>query len=136
MLLALPALLLAGCAGLTKGPLSQDASPEAVRSAVAARAKARWDALIRGDYEAAYAFLSPGTRATFPLQRYRATINPDFAYQAAEVAKVQCAEEKCDVTISLTYELKNSKIPVGQVTTPTFETWIIEQGQAWLLLRL
>ena len=37
-----------------------------------ARAQARWDAVIKGDLEAAYAYISPGSRQVYSFERFKA----------------------------------------------------------------
>src|SRR5262249_24928425 len=61
-------------------------SPE---EAVAERAKARWDALLKNDIKSAYEYLSPATRSTTSMERYGRTITPGF-WKAASVGKVKC----------------------------------------------
>jgi predicted Mrr-cat superfamily restriction endonuclease len=61
-------LAVTGCASI--GALSADTPAEAKQEAVAVRAKARWDALIKADIVSAYGYLSPATRATVPLDVY------------------------------------------------------------------
>ena len=54
-------LALAGCATTPSGGgPPAPTTPEAVKAAVAARAKARWEALVKNDIDRAYTFLSPG----------------------------------------------------------------------------
>ena len=125
--------LLAGCAGV--GGLSADAPADVKRDAVAARAKARWDRLIDRDLPGAYEYLSPASRATMPLDLYKAKHKVGM-YRSVKVDAVSCEAEKCMVKLSLTYDLrtKGTKNPVT-LTTPLTEEWIISQGQAWFVDR-
>ena len=124
----LAVLALAGCAGMAR--LSADSSPEAKREAVAARAEARWQALIKGDLDAAYQYLSPGSKATIPLDVYKATHKVGL-YRAAKVDKVNCDGAACEVTLTIRYDAKGFK----NVDTLLTEQWVIEGGQAWILVR-
>jgi len=124
--LALAAL--AGCAGV--GGLSADSPPDVKRDAVAARARARWDRLINRDVAGAYEFLSPASRATMPLDLYKAKHKVGL-YKAVKVNDVKCEADTCTVDLSLTYDYKRVK----GVATPVREKWIITQGQAWLVER-
>jgi hypothetical protein len=122
---------LAGCAtGLGGSGLSADTAAEVKRDAVAARAKARWDALIRLDLEGAYAYLSPASRETMPLDLYKAKHKVGM-YRAVKVENVRCEADSCTVSLSLTYDHKSFK----GITTPLVEKWIISQGQAWFVDR-
>jgi hypothetical protein len=120
--------LTAGCASV--GGLSADAPPDVKREAVAARAKARWDALIKLDLAGAYQYLSPASRATMPLDLYSAKHKVGM-YRAVKIDNVTCDADACTVKLHVTYDYKRFK----GVTTPLVEKWIISQGQAWLVDR-
>ena len=122
------AIGLAGCAGV--GPLSADSPAEAKREAVATRAKARWERLIAGDLDGAYAYMSPASRKTMPLDLYKAKHKVGM-YRGVKVDDVKCDGETCSVNLTITYEFRRFK----NVTTPITETWIISQGQAWFVDR-
>jgi hypothetical protein len=62
-------LAMAGCAAVGGG-LTKDTPPEVKQTAVKERANARWAALIKGDMDAAYGFLSPTSRETVSLDTY------------------------------------------------------------------
>jgi hypothetical protein len=126
--IAVAAALLWGCAG--HGGLSADAPVEAKRDTVAARAQERWNALIKGDLAAAYEYLSPASRATMPLDLYKAKHKTGL-YRAVKIDSVDCAGDSCTVVLHLTYDYKRTK---GMVT-PLTEKWIISQGQAWFVDR-
>ncbi|HEX6137168.1 MAG TPA: hypothetical protein VF059_05890 [Casimicrobiaceae bacterium] len=120
--------LLAGCASV--GGLSAESSAEAKRDAVAARAQGRWNALIKGDLAAAYDYLSPASRATMPLDLYKAKHKVGL-YRAAKVDGVECEADTCSVKLTITYDYKRFK----GVATPLVEKWVIAQGQAWFVDR-
>lgn len=122
---------LAGCAGMAGfGGLSADSSPEAKQKAVAARAEARWQALLKGDLDAAYQYLSPGSKATISLPVYKAT-HRTAIYRGAKVDKVECEGAACKVVMNVRYDYKGFK----GVETLVPEQWVIEGGQAWILVR-
>lgn len=120
--------LLAGCAGV--GSLSADTPSEVKNNAVAARAQARWQRLIDGDLAGAYEYLSPASRATMPLDLYKAKHKVGM-YRSVKVDGVDCEADACTVKLSLTYDYKRIK----GITTPLVEKWIIAQGQAWFVDR-
>ena len=122
----LVAALLPACASV--GGLSAGAPAEVKRDAVAERAKARWDALIKLDIAGAYAYLSPASRATMPLDLYRAKHRVGL-YRAVKVDGVDCDADACTVSLSLTYDYKRFK----GITTRVVEKWIIADGQAWFV---
>ena len=83
-------------------------SPDARREAVASRVKSRWDALIKGDLQGSYGYLSPASRETMPLDLYKAKHRTGL-YRAAQVDSVDCEAEVCTVTLSLTFDYKRTK---------------------------
>ena len=125
----LAGLALAGCAtGMAPGALSKDSPPEVKQQAAKARAVGRWDALIKGDIPAAYAFLSPATRATTPLDVYTAKHKVGM-YRKIKVDSVDCEGAVCTVKLTLGYDYKRFK----GIETPLSEHWVIEDGQAWFV---
>jgi hypothetical protein len=118
--------MLGGCAG--PGALSPESPADAKREVISARAKARWDALIKLDLADAYEFLSPASRATMPLDLYKAKHKVGM-YRAVKVDGVSCEADVCTVSLTLTYDFKRFK----GMTTALSEKWIIAGGQAWFV---
>ena len=104
--------------------------PDAKREAVAQRVNARWDALIKGDFEAAYALLSPASRETVTLDYFKSHTRKD-SFRKAEIKSVECAADSCNVKLWVTYDHPRMK----GVETPMEETWVFDKGQAWLVYR-
>ncbi len=126
---ALAGFLLAACAtGMAPGGLSKESPPEVKQQAVKARAVGRWNALIKGDVPAAYAYLSPSTRATTPLDVYTAKRKVGM-YRKIKVDSVDCEGAVCTVKLTLRYDYKRFK----GIETPLSEHWVIEDGQAWFV---
>ena len=115
---------LAGCA------INANSSAEAKQKVVAERAEARWQALIKGDVEGAYQYLSAGSKAATSLAVYKAKIKPGL-WRKAKVDKVECEAELCKVQLTITYDYRNMK----GIETLLPETWIIENGDAWYVYR-
>jgi len=130
---ALVAVLVGACASV--GGLSADAPADVKREAVALRAKARWERLIDRDVAGAYEYLSPASRATMPLDLYKAKHKVGM-YRSVKVDDVNCEADRCTVKLSLTYDhrVKGARDPMT-LTTPVTEQWIISQGQAWFVDR-
>jgi hypothetical protein len=127
---AVASLTLSGCAGMPGFGISKDSDPAAKQKTVTQRAEARWQALIKGDLDAAYAYLSEGSKATTPLNVYKAKIRPGM-WREAKVEKVECEAEVCRVQMQITFDHKLMK----GVQTPLNESWIIEKGSAWYVYR-
>jgi len=124
-----------GCATMGGG-LTKDTPPEVKAAAVKERSSARWEALIRGDKDAAYAYLSPGTREVMTLEQYRGRPQA-INFTAVQVDKVDCDAETCMVGLSLTYDYLPAKgtTRAKGITTYVQETWVLEKGQAWFAWR-
>jgi hypothetical protein len=120
-LVAALAATLGACA--TTDGVSTSSSPEARRSAVLARADARGAALVRGDLDAAYAYLSEGSKAVITLDNFkrRMSVVPFTAYR---IDSATCDADSCKVQAKVTYDHRVMK----GVTTPVTETWVAERG--------
>ena len=70
---------------------------------VAERAKARWQSLIKRDYEGAYTYFSPSSREATSLSNFQTRIAA-IEYRAVTIDKVECVVEVCKVNLTLTYD--------------------------------
>jgi hypothetical protein len=110
------ALALAGCAAV-------DSRPDA--EVLKDRAQARWDAVVKGDFKAAYGYLSPTTRSTLTPEAYEGGVRKGF-YKGVQVDKVTCESPAlCDTHSTVEYEFRGAR-----VKTPLKETWI-KEGSTW-----
>ena len=105
-------------------------SPEAQQAAVAKRVNARWDALLKGDLDGAYALLSPASREATTLEQFKKNTRK-AGFRAAKIDKIDCSAELCNVKLVVTYDHRLMK----GVQTPVEETWIFDKGQAWMVYR-
>ena len=121
-------VILAACATPPKEPVTapQGSSAGAPQAMVMARAKARWDAMVKGDLDAAYGYMSPASRQVTSLEKYKANTRRD-AFREAKVESVACEADACLVKLLVTYDHPRMKA----ITTPILESWIIDAGQAW-----
>ena len=118
-LLAVVVVSLAACATIGTQ------SPEGI---VKERAQHRWDALVKGDFKAAYAYLSPGSRSVLSEADYIAGLNKGF-WKSAKVGKVEChSDAACDVDVTIEYQLQGLT-----TSTPLRESWVREGSQWWYL---
>ena len=116
---AVLASMLAAC---SSAPEPRDASPEQV---VRARAQERAKAMVSGDVPRVYGYLSPTTREAMSLEAFSNTVRGGFWTQA-DVVKVECQPEVCDVELRVTYVYRGSSI-----VTPVKESWIRSNGGWW-----
>jgi hypothetical protein len=122
---AMLAGLLLGCAGIPEvGGLASDAPMAARQAAVESRARARWEALIAGDYEKAYSYMTEASRGATSLERFKGRTKV-VVYRAVKVDAVSCDADACSAEIFLTYD--HRKFKGG--TTRLKETWVLERGQ-------
>ncbi len=120
--------LLAACAPLTP------ATPE---EAVSARAQARWNAVLAGDWQQAYQFLTPASRELISFDKYRARFGTMANWKSAEVFKVRCEQpDRCLVTTKVTYQPVLPRVSIGTTETSVDEVWLLEAGQWWLPQKL
>jgi len=131
VVVAAGALGVAGCATAPSGGAPQTGLTEAARVAVVTkRAEERWALLIKGDLKAAYAYLSPASRAVTSLERYEARTRTGN-FREFKIDRVSCEAETCRVRLFLTFD---HRVMQG-VVTPVEETWVFEGGQAWFVYR-
>jgi hypothetical protein len=110
---------LAACAGLTK-----DSPDEMKVAAVRKQVEGRWAALMAGDAEKAYSYLSTGSKATNPLELYKRKARLS-GFREATIDTVDCGQELCRVTMHVKIDTKRVKgLPM-----PETETWILEGGE-------
>ncbi|MAT91729.1 MAG: hypothetical protein CME59_03940 [Halioglobus sp.] len=121
-LVALQALLLAGCASFGDNRPAQ----EVVRE----RAQAWADALLDGDLQGAYDLTSPNYRRYSRVGAYNARVEGAARWDAATVRDVVCPEEDlCEVTYLLEYRIKQADIDMRR---PRTHKWVKTEGQWWL----
>jgi hypothetical protein len=125
----------AACAGM--GGVTKDSPPEVKAAAVRERSQARWQALIKGDLDAAYAYMSPASRAVTSIEAYRRQVRPGL-WREVRIDSVECEAELCNVKLQLTYDIPRGPMSPKAVTgidTPVSERWVIENGSAWFVYR-
>jgi len=128
--LAIVAMLSQACSNMPFGGFSATTPAEKKAASVKERAQLRWDALIKDDIPAAYAYLSPASRDVLTVEQYKAK-TPRGTFKAASVDSVECEAELCKVKLRLTYDHARMK----GVVTPLNEIWILERGQFWYVYR-
>lgn len=110
---------LMGCAGT-------GIKTEAPQDVVAKKAQSRWDALIKGDLDTAYTYLSSGTRSVMSLELYKAKIRAG-RWKNASVGSVACVQDRCDVVVMMEYSYRDMKL----IETRLDEIWLQENGDWW-----
>jgi hypothetical protein len=121
------AIVVSACSSL---PDAGGSSADAKSALVKQRAEARWAATIKGDNIAAYAFLSPGSKALMPVEQY--ILKAPRNIRSASITGVDCGADSCKVTL----ELKYDAALVKGVVTPHLEKWVLDKGQWWYVHRI
>lgn len=120
------ALVLSGCATAPRG---EDAL-------VVERAQARWDAVVAGDLETAYAYYTPGYRSTHSVIDYALKVRTArVKWTSAEYLRHDCAEDRCTVVFSLDYRVA-APVPgmkVWDSKSTVEDTWVRTRGEWWYL---
>ncbi len=93
------------------------------------RAQQRWDAILAGELNQAYAFISPSGRAKLQAQDYRNRVNTGH-FRKAKVLEANCQADACDVKVSLDYVVGG--LPLNQTLS---EIWILDEGSWWFVYR-
>jgi hypothetical protein len=121
--------LLLGCAGVAPRSDSASSAAASSESQVSARAEARWQAMAAKDLDKAYEFLSPGSKAAFPLALFKGRIRL-LDWRPAKARSASCDAEKCSVKLDVTFSNRRLR---GEVTTVVEEIWIKDVGNWWLV---
>ncbi|MDM7464482.1 MAG: hypothetical protein P3W95_012740 [Tepidimonas taiwanensis] len=137
---AVLAATVAGCATVPADPVA------AAEAAVRTRAQQRADAIVRGDAAAAYALAAPSYRRLVTPEVYatRRAAAP-VQWKSARVHDVQCPLQdglhppvRCAVRLEVTSE---PRLPLpaslrAPITGFVQETWVLSDGQWWVLEEL
>ena len=129
-LLAVLALSSCAVSPIGDGDAGAASSPEARRAAVQSRVQARWDALIKGDLEKSYSYLSPASRSTLTFEQYKG-VTRKSGFRNARIDSIDCDAQACTVKLLVTYDHKLMR----GIQTPVEETWVFDKGQAWYVYR-
>ena len=135
--LVLLAMLMAGCSQQATKPAadSQASSPEAI---VEQRAKQRWELVTQREFMAAYDYLTPGYRATTPIDIYSVSMRrTPVKWQSAQFQSVACKSENvCIATFNV------EAVVVGQlrgadimpVSRQVQDEWLRVDGQWYYVM--
>lgn len=96
------------------------------------RAQERWNHLLAGDYNKAYAYLPPSYRALVTAEDYRNRFGDGAAWKSAVVERVKCeTEERCAADIDLRIVVVARGFSGKPLPAKVYETWLKEDGQWW-----
>ncbi|MEQ1635684.1 MAG: hypothetical protein ABL903_03260 [Methylococcales bacterium] len=109
--------------------VSCSAKPElSAEESVKVRAGERWQALIEGKFEKAYAYEVPEYRKVFDLEQYRRGFHGVGIWKKAEVVDVACME-KCVVTMRIYVTINFARWGEAMDTSSLLkEQWMRDTG--------
>ena len=117
------ALWLSGCATPAANP------PEVVRQLV----NQRWQYVMAGQFDKAYAMTAPSYRKLKTLDIYqRNLIAAPVKWLSAEVVRIDCETQTCKVRIKAVRQILMPTRYKGLLDSGLDETWVFEDGQWWM----
>ncbi len=111
-------------------------APESSGNSIAERAQDRWDALLAGDFETAYAFYSPGYRSTMSVIDLAFKIRSRrVQWVSAEYQDHSCDERVCSVDFRVSFKVMKpvKGMQVWESSSLVDEKWVKTEGQWWYL---
>lgn len=128
------ALMMSGCSTVGAPTDITQASPEwleAQKPQIAERAEARWKALIKGDFDTAYMYLTPEYRSVFSAQQFRSRFGGAVAWKLARVASVEYDRSNvAQVVVEVEYSASAGMHEVRGVRQMK-ERWVYTVGSGW-----
>ena len=121
-LLATATLALAACAGL------QPKTPEDV---VRERSEARWDALIKRDFDKAWEYTQPAYRALVGQKDYYKRFGGAGQWKGVQIHEVTCEPERCTVRLRVAAKVQAPPFTGQELVTYLEEVWVRDEGQWW-----
>lgn len=108
----------------------------ATEKAVIQRAGERWQLLTKGDYKAAYEYLSPSSKAFKSLAAFEAEASASTLSEV-KPTRAECDKDgRCSVTLAARAGLQQPRVGMLGVPVLTQEVWSIQaSGEALLILR-
>jgi len=128
------ALSLTGCAPLQ--PEDSEQWHASQRPVLKERAEARWDALIKGDFEKAYSFTTPEYRDVVSMQQYKGKYGRVLDWQMAKVLNVSYDDPAvATVSVEVRYRVDlpgiRGEVFETQKTIP--EKWLYKDRKWWFV---
>ena len=114
--------LAGGCASI-----GGEAKPP--EQAVVERAQARWDALLRRDWAAAYQYLVPAYRSIVSVDRYGNQFSGPVQWESAMAKSAQCEEKRCTVAVEVMVRVLLPGHRNNLLSSNFEEVWVLEDGK-------
>ena len=126
-------------ASVTSAPSDSSAAQavEAQKVALKERVMAKWEAMIRRDFEAAYSFTSPSYRALYPLNVFKSKFGNKVAWRRIEVINMDFKGEDAamvGINLYVGYHPPQSEQTL-EMKTYIQEPWVRVDGQWWYVMK-
>jgi hypothetical protein len=98
------------------------------------RVLARWQALIKGDFDAAYQFETPAYRAVYTPDQFRYQFGNQTLWRMANVMNIHYDDPivaRVQVEVAYRYAEPEKGRGVQSMTHQVSETWLRKEGQWW-----
>jgi hypothetical protein len=131
LIFAAVALLVVACT-----PSDPPQSPPSDSEIASERAQARWNALIAGEHEAAYAYYTPGFREQMSVVDFTIDMRSrPVQWVAAEVIGAECDGDRCELEIDLEYRVPSAPAQLSGMGNrrPIDETWLRIDDTWWFV---
>jgi len=122
-------LFLSACA-------SRATTPEDAEKALVERAQNRWDTLLAGDYEGAYAYYSPGYRSTTSVIDFAIGIRMRrVRWTTADYKAHSCTENTCTIKFDVGFSVDRPVPGMDKYESSSMieDQWVKTEGQWWYL---
>lgn len=117
------ALWLSGCATPAANP------QEIVRQL----ANQRWQYIIAGQFDKAYAMTAPSYRKLKTLDYYQGNLRAaPVKWKSGEVVRIDCVTQTCKVTVKAVSQIVLPTRYKGLLDSGLDESWVFEDGQWWM----
>lgn len=100
------------------------------------RAEARWDAVIKGDLEKAYTFMSPDYRNVVSLQQFRSRLGRTVEWRMARADDIRYdSPTVASVMMGVTYRtsLPGAQGKQFENSRTLTEKWLYKDGEWWYI---
>ena len=114
-------------------PASSRAS-EADEAQLKERVLARWQALIKGDFDVAYQFETPAYRAIYTLSQFRYQFGNQIFWRMANVMDIHYDNTivaRVHVEVAYRYAEPEKRLEALSDTQGISEIWLKKEGQWW-----
>lgn len=99
------------------------------------RASGYWQAMVEGDYAAAYGFLSAGSKTLVSERAFARRFEGQTQWKSWKISGISCEDEVCAVDLEAAYRFSGRPpFPPFDGKKQSQDKWILSDGDWWLVL--